>query len=218
MVSPRWRLRAAVSISLIIVWPAAAFAQAAPRYPAIEWEAMPPSQSGWSEQKLSVAQNWSRDISSTAVVVVQHGAIVASWGDTSVDVLLSSARKSLLSALIGMAVAGDQIRLNATMAQLGIDDDPPPLTSAEKQATVRDLLEAWSGIYHPANYETLGMAAKRPARGSHAPGTFWYYNNWDFNALGAIYEHATGTSVFAAFAREIAAPRRGSVRFGGRIL
>jgi hypothetical protein len=40
------------------------------------------------------------------------------------------------------------------------------------------------------------MAARRPPRFSHKPGTFWYYNNWDFNSLGAIYEHAariTGT-------------------------
>jgi CubicO group peptidase (beta-lactamase class C family) len=50
------------------------------------------------------------------------------------------------------------------------------------------------------------MDELRPARFSHAPGTFWYYNNWDFNALGAIYEHATGASIFGAFNREIARP------------
>jgi CubicO group peptidase (beta-lactamase class C family) len=50
------------------------------------------------------------------------------------------------------------------------------------------------------------MAEQRPARFSHAPETFWYYNNWDFNALGAIYEHATGASIFDAFNREIARP------------
>jgi len=57
---------------------------------------------------------------------------------------------------------------------------------------VRMLLEARSGVYHAALYETPAMAKQRPARGSHEPGTFWYYNNWDFNALGTIYEHATG--------------------------
>jgi CubicO group peptidase (beta-lactamase class C family) len=76
----------------------------------------------------------------------------------------------------------------------------------EKQATVRDLLEARSGVYHPAAYETKGMAEQRPQRGSHAPGTFWYYNNWDFNTLGYIYETATGTKIFEAFYREIAQP------------
>lgn len=27
------------------------------------------------------------------------------------------------------------------------------------------------------------MQDARPARASHSPGSFWYYNNWDFNAL-----------------------------------
>jgi CubicO group peptidase (beta-lactamase class C family) len=46
----------------------------------------------------------------------------------------------------------------------------------------------------------------RPPRFSHKPGTFWYYNNWDFNALGAIYEHAQPSSIYDAFEREIARP------------
>jgi hypothetical protein len=69
---------------------------------------------------------------------------------------------------------------------------------------VQDLLEARSGVYHPALYETPEMAALRPPRFSRKPGTFWYYNNWDFNALGAIYEHAVRSSI--AFEREIARP------------
>jgi len=77
---------------------------------------------------------------------------------------------------------------------------------ASETATVGDLLKARSGIYHPALYETPGMAQRRPLRGSHPPGTFWYYNNWDFNALGTIYERATGESIFAAFEHRIARP------------
>ena len=71
---------------------------------------------------------------------------------------------------------------------------------------MRDLLEARSGVYHSALYETPSMAARRPPRASHPPGTFWYYNNWDFNTLGAIYEHATRHSIFDALASEIARP------------
>jgi CubicO group peptidase (beta-lactamase class C family) len=80
------------------------------------------------------------------------------------------------------------------------------ITELEKQATVRQLLEARSGVYHAAAYETNGMLEQKPPRGSHAPGTFWYYNNWDFNTLGYIYEQATGTKIFDAFYREIAQP------------
>lgn len=72
------------------------------------------------------------------------------------------------------------------MAELGIDDNEPRLTDEEKRATVHDLLKARSGVYHPALYETARMKEKRPPRHSHASGTFWYYNNWDFNVLGTI--------------------------------
>jgi CubicO group peptidase (beta-lactamase class C family) len=99
-----------------------------------------------------------------------------------------------------------KINLSATMEKLGIDDKKPSLTETEKQATVQELLEARSGIYHPTVYETKGMEETKPRRASHAPGTFWYYNNWDFNALGYIYEQATGVKIFDAFYEEIAQP------------
>ena len=50
------------------------------------------------------------------------------------------------------------------------------------------------------------MAADRPARGSHAPNTFFYYNNWDFNVAGVIFEQETGVGIFEAFEQEIAIP------------
>jgi CubicO group peptidase (beta-lactamase class C family) len=103
-------------------------------------------------------------------------------------------------------VDAGQIDLKATLDQLGIDDRAPALTAEEKQATVHDLLKARSGIYHHAAYETAKMRANRPARGSHAHGTFWFYNNWDFNALGTIYKNATGQSVYDGFQEFIAEP------------
>jgi CubicO group peptidase (beta-lactamase class C family) len=51
------------------------------------------------------------------------------------------------------------------------------------------------------------MKASRPQRGSHTPGTFWYYNNWDFNALGTIFDQETGEeNVYQAFKTRIADP------------
>jgi CubicO group peptidase (beta-lactamase class C family) len=46
----------------------------------------------------------------------------------------------------------------------------------------------------------------RPKRHSLAPGTFWYYNNWDLNALGKIFEQETGTRIFEEFDQRIAGP------------
>ena len=111
-----------------------------------------------------------------------------------------------MSALVGIAVGRGQIRPDETLDQLGIDDNEPSLTSAEKQASVRMLLESRSGVYHPTIYETASMEASKPPRGSHAPGTFWYYNNWDFNTVGSIYEAATGQHIFDALKTEIADP------------
>jgi CubicO group peptidase (beta-lactamase class C family) len=179
----------------------------AENFPGAEFETTTPEAAGWSAGKLAEAKSWSQQFAPTAaVMIIQHGRIVAQWGDTAIKSNLHSIRKSLLSALIGIAVDEHKIDLGATIGSLGIDDNEPGLTVEEKTATVADLLKARSGIYHAALYETPGMAKRRPPRGSHAPGTFWYYNNWDFNALGTIYEHTTGSSIFTAFQSRIAAP------------
>ena len=174
--------------------------------PGAEWPRTTPEAAGWSVDTMAEARAYAQRIDTASLLVVQHGRVVDSVGDTDRRLELHSVRKSLLSALIGIAVAARRIDLNATLAQLGIDDVPPSLTPEEKQATVQDLLASRSGIYHVALYETAGERRNRPPRGSHPHGTFWYYNNWDFNALGAIYEHATGQSIFAAFLTQIAQP------------
>ena len=50
------------------------------------------------------------------------------------------------------------------------------------------------------------MAANRPPRGTQLPGAHWYYNNWDFNVLGTIFEKLTGKSIFEEFEQRIAIP------------
>ncbi|MGY3450753.1 serine hydrolase domain-containing protein [Bradyrhizobium sp. USDA 4353] len=175
-------------------------------FPAAEWQRVSPAELGWSEAGLAEARSFSDQIRSSAVMIVQHGKAVAEWGDTTKPMELASIRKSLLSALIGIAVSDHLINLDSTLGELGIDDHPPGLSAIEKGATVRELLEARSGVYHAALYETPDMARMRPPRGSHPPGTFWYYKNWDFNTLGTIYEHATGTGIFEALDQKIARP------------
>jgi len=50
------------------------------------------------------------------------------------------------------------------------------------------------------------MRVARPARGSHHLGTFWYYNNWDFNVLGTVFRRMTGEDIYGAIDRRIAKP------------
>jgi CubicO group peptidase (beta-lactamase class C family) len=175
--------------------------------PGAEWKHLAsPEQAGWNPKKLAKIHDYVEEIGSTSAMIVQHGTVVAAWGDVAHKSNLHSCRKSLLNSLIGIAVADGKINLDDSLDKLGVDDNKPSLTAVEKQARVRDLLEARSGVYHPTVYETKGMAEQKPARGSHAPGTFWYYNNWDFNTLGYIYEQATGTKIFDAFYQKIAQP------------
>lgn len=198
------RLLKFVAIAVSLAFAGSGAAQE--RFPGSQWAIVQPAESGWSPAVLAEVQEKSDRLHLTAVMVIHHGAVVGQWGDTTKRTELASVRKSLLSALIGGAVAENKISLDSTLGQLGIDDNAPSLSDVEKQATVRMLLEARSGIYHPALYETPGMARLRPARGSHQPGSFWYYNNWDFNALGTIYEQATGTGIYEALDRLIAKP------------
>jgi len=180
--------------------------QTTDRYPRGTWARYAtPEEAGWSSEKLKKARDYFDQIDSAAVVVVYDGAILAAWGDVAKRYMCHSIRKSLLSALYGIHVAKGNIDLNKTLAELNIDDEPP-LTDAEKQARVIDLLKSRSGIYHPAAYETARMKEKRPPRGSHPPGEFFWYNNWDFNALCTIFEQETKSGVFGEFQKRFAVP------------
>jgi len=189
----------------VILLPLLAYAQ----FPGKSWERLTDAEAaaaGWSRAKLAEARTHSTNLQTEAVFIVTRGKVLASWGAVDRKFNVHSIRKSFLSTMYGMRVAEGKIRLDATMADLGIDDNEPRLTEVEKRATVQDLLKARSGVYHPALYETAAMKAKRPVRHSHAPGTFWYYNNWDFNVLGTIYEQRAGAGIYEDFMRLIADP------------
>lgn len=169
-------------------------------------EQIAPEDAGWSSQKLEEAKAFAEKINSAAVMVLSDGKVLISWGNVEKKYRVHSIRKPFLGALYGIYAGRGKIDLDATLEELSIDDIPPSLTSEEKRATVRDLLKSRSGVYHEAAAETGDMAAARPARGSHPPGSFYYYNNWDFNALGTIFEKQTGAKIFEAFKKEIADP------------
>lgn len=166
-----------------------------------------PEEAGFDSAQLAAAYDYYLTLRPgfASNVVLYKGKILVEWGDSSTHFYCHSVRKSFLSALYGIHVANGTIDLNATLAELGIDDDPP-LTDAEKLARVVHLLKARSGVYHAAAAETPDMRAQRPARGSHGPDEFWYYNNWDFNALGTIFRQRTGKDIFAEFKAQIADP------------
>jgi CubicO group peptidase (beta-lactamase class C family) len=140
----------------------------------------------------------------SAMLVLKGGEPVFSYGNLAEPSYVASVRKSLVSMLYGPAVATGAIRLDRTLDEMKFDDKDG-LLPVERTATIRDLLTARSGVYHKAANE--GDASDRaPARGSVKPGSHFLYNNWDFNALGTIYERQTGRDFYRAFAEDIAGP------------
>jgi len=174
-------------------------------YPGETWERADPQGFGWSIQKLDDARRYLQTVPAGSVMVVDRGRVIAEWGDSAKRVKSSSVRKSFLSALYGIYIPEGRLDMAKTLVQLGIDDDPP-LTAAERQATLRMLLQARSGVYHAFVGGTPSMRAEMPVPGSHPPGTFWYYNNWDFNVLGTIFEQQFKTGIGLAFRDRIARP------------
>ncbi len=192
---------------LLLLLSAALCAQA--QFPGEEWVRLTGAEAkeaGWSRKKLKAAREFAATLDTEAVMIVTGGGILDAWGATDEKFNVHSIRKSFLSALYGIQVAKGNIDLTATLLDLRINDNEPRLTEVEREATVLQLLQSRSGIYHPALYETAAMKAQRPLRHSHAPGTFWYYNNWDFNALGTIYEKAAGRGIHEEFQQRIADP------------
>jgi CubicO group peptidase (beta-lactamase class C family) len=163
-----------------------------------------PMAAGLSSAGLAEAASIAQEVGSAALLALHDDDVSFSWGEPDAKLPIHSIRKPLIGALYGIHVESGEIDLDATMEELGIDDIPPALTPEEKQATVRQLLTSTSGVYHPAAAEAAVMIETRPQRGSHPPGTFYYYNNWDFNVLGTIFEQQTGMGVCEAFRIEIA--------------
>jgi CubicO group peptidase (beta-lactamase class C family) len=174
--------------------------------PTQTWQTVSPEDVSWSRERLELARAFAEETGSGPVMVVVHGRVVVDWGETDRKFHVASVRKSLASALIGQQVQDGTIDLASTLDELGIDDSPLSLTSIEKQATVGDLLTMRSGVYHVAESEPPEMGLYRPARGSHAPGSWYHYNNWDSNVLGTIFEQRSQTTIGEAFLRRIADP------------
>ena len=127
-----------------------------------------------------------------AVIIAADDKVIFEYGNIKYDHgYLASCRKSVLAILYGMY----PINLDKTLDELKIDDKSP-LSSVEKTATIRNLLMARSGIYHPASNE--GDDKDKPARHSKKPGEYFVYNNWDFNVLRTIFEQETKINIYDA--------------------
>jgi CubicO group peptidase (beta-lactamase class C family) len=174
-------------------------------FPGAEWERhQNPADAGFCADRLERVTTRARELSTTAMMAVAGGKVVYAYGDLARVSYLASVRKSILAMLYGNYVENGTIRLDRTLADLGIDDIQA-LSPVERSATVADLLGARSGVYHPASNPGDSLASA-PPRGSQRPGTYFLYSNWDFNALGTIFEQETRQSIYDALEKDLAIP------------
>ncbi len=159
---------------------------------------------GYETSQLERLDRLLSELNTQSLLVVSNGRVLYSFGDVSDTGYIASVRKSVLAILFGPYVEAGNLSLNDTLETLGIDDHLG-LSHQEKQARVADLLRSRSGVYHPAANGGDSLASA-PPRGSKSPGSYFLYNNWDFNALGHIFEQQTGVSVYTALALRLAEP------------
>ena len=173
-------------------------------FPAADWDHARPAAAGYCQDRLDpLTEDLSR-LPTTAVMAVVGGRVIYEYGDVRRVSYLASVRKSVLAMLFGKYVESGTIQLDRTLSELNIDDIGG-LSPAEKTATVADLLAARSGVYHEASNPGDDLA-DAPPRGSRKPGAYFLYSNWDFNALGTIFEQETRLSIYDALEQDLARP------------
>jgi hypothetical protein len=165
---------------------------------------------GWSPERLNEVFTYASTLSSDTLMIVTKGRTVGAFGDLKKLHNVHSIRKAILSALVGQHVGPGtkQIRLDATLQDLGIDDTPGSLSNLQKQVRVEHLLKSTSGINHPAaaGGGFVTETKRLLSHGENKPGTRWAYNNWDYNVLTTIFETRTGTKIAEGFKTTIAQP------------
>ncbi len=176
-----------------------------PVFPGADWERIrTPEQAGYSAPRLQALRAWVQSLDATSMTVSVGGRVLFEYGDQAHLSYLASVRKSLLAILYGKYVENGTIRLNRTLKDLEFAD-VGGLLPRELDATIENVITARSGVYHPAS-NSGDDTASAPPRGSQRPGTYQLYNNWDFNAAGAIFEKLTSRDIYDALETDLARP------------
>ena len=193
---------------LLVLGVAVASAQSI--YPAAgeDWVRVKPSKYGYNPQKMREIRKFVIDsMNTTGLMVIVGGECIFKFGSVDRISYIASCRKSVMAMLYGKYVENGTIDLDKSLGELGITDHGG-LLPIEQRATVRHLIQARSGVYHPAanRGSALDNPDKVPPRGSKKPGSYYLYNNWDFNAAGTVFERLTGKSIYQALEEDLANP------------
>lgn len=174
-------------------------------FPGEQWERVSDADSkGFSSEKLGDLREHLESLNTTGLVVAVDGQILFEYGNIKERFYVASVRKSILAMLYGNYVERGKIDLDKSLAEMDIDDHGG-LSDQEREATTADLLSARSGVYHAASNSGDSLASA-PERGSQKHGEYFLYSNWDFNALGTIFEQETGKNIYDALESDLVNP------------
>ena len=199
------------------------------------WEDAAPEDYEFDSAKLNEVKSlmWSAadQTGPTSLFITVGGKCIFKYGSyTESDRYIASCRKSILAMLYGKYLEDGTITRNETvehwMNEAGLKeviekDDAngtvtgtpnAPITGtkveglldSETEATVYNLITARSGVYHTPSQS--GDTNPKPTRGTKPHGTYYLYNNWDFNAAGKVLELHTGKRVYDLFDQDLAKP------------
>jgi CubicO group peptidase (beta-lactamase class C family) len=133
----------------------------------------------------------------TSVLVARHGRLVVEryYGIQATDrVPVFSITKSVVSALVGIAIADRRLRgVNERLAEVFPDSTKRPIT-------LRQLLSMTAGYGRQLNFgaSDVPTLADRPL--ANPPGTTFVYDSGSSDLLAAVLARVTGTTA-AEFAR-----------------
>src|SRR5262245_27972988 len=195
----------AFSLSLDITHGQTAEKGKAAVFPGKEWERIEkPESAGYYSARLQALRGWLQSLDTTAMLVSVGGRSLFEYGDLTHLSYLASVRKSVLAMLYGKYVENGTIKLDRTLRELEFTD-VGGLQPREVEATVEHLIAARSGIYHLAS-NPGDSTDSAPPRNSQRAGSYYLYNNWDFNAAGAVFEKLTKRDIYDALESDLAKP------------
>jgi CubicO group peptidase (beta-lactamase class C family) len=172
-------------------------------FPGANWARIAtPEDSGYSAAKLEALRSWLKTQQTKALHVSIDGRVLFEYGDVNYVSKIASMRKSVLGMLYGNYVDKGKVDLLRTVKDIGIKEVREFLPIEEK-ATLEMLLMSRSGIYQFSNEDPVNQP---PRNGSQYPGSFFCYQNWDFDAAGAAFELLTGKNIYDALETDLARP------------
>jgi len=207
-------------------------------FPGAVWEQKTPEESGFDSAKLAEAiefaksreTNFPKDFSTqeeifgkklgplpstragTNGLVIRHGYIVATFGDTGAVDPTYSAAKSYLSAVLGIAVRDKKIpKVTDPVANLVKDGgyDSKQNSGVTWEHHVRQVSE-WEGSLWGKNHDFIGRAeygqGERQARELKAPGEHYEYNDVRINRFALSMLKVFGKPVPDVLRDEIMKP------------